>query len=257
MAQITTSAGTDADFEITLLDADGNRVTTYTAEDSLSGEIWAGDDQAVLLLPSVSWIDPAQGTIRLTIVGSQTALISPARYRVRIRINTTDDRVIDAWESWLEITASPGSATAPKVYCTYNDLVLVAPWLATEQTVNDQAGFAEQRGLAREWLDSIIHRSFLHGIRSTYLQGLLDTDKLIVTPQVVEITAKRAIGTICANILSGAPGEKESGYQRLSYRFLAEASALAMEFTAEVDTDGDGEPELIVHCGKASIRGNV
>ncbi len=250
MASISVPSGVDAEYQITLRDSSSNAVTVYDEADTLSAEVWSGDDQAILFSPTVTWLTPTAGTLKLTIGAAQTAAILPANYRIRVLIDTSDDRRLAAWEGWLEVQSSAGSATTPSAYCTFNDLLILAPWLATEQTIQDQAGFAEQRHASREWIDGIIIRSWRG--QASYLQGLLDADAMLVTAQVRAIAAKRAIGLICQHILSG--NHFESGYQALAWRFLSEASSEIMSLTAEIDTDADGASDMFITVGFNSIR---
>ena len=61
----------------------------------------------------------------------------------------------------VDIIAYAGTAAAPKVYCDYAVLLRYGrAWLRLLQTDDDEAGFAEQLGRARSWIDDLAHSHF-------------------------------------------------------------------------------------------------
>jgi hypothetical protein len=132
--------------------------TSFVVGDVPTAEVWSGQDQNLLFAPTTAWIgDPSDGVIQLSVESTQTATLTPGRYALRVLVATTDDRSLTVLEDVLRLEASPGSTTALKTYCTYNDLLLYAPWLDTqEDTTFDLSGFMAQRHQAREWLEGII-----------------------------------------------------------------------------------------------------
>ncbi len=148
--------GADVAGTLTLLDMDGNAITTYSSAATLAAKCWMGDDQTLLFAPTVAWLDPSAGTVSYSHTAAQTASIDPGNYKVQLWITAGSlthkhDVVV------LHFNPAPGSATAPTTYCTRKDLMRLAPWIETTQDLaRDKTNFAEQRGAARVWLDNII-----------------------------------------------------------------------------------------------------
>lgn len=265
MELLTVRAGITAQYEVALLHEDGTPVTSYTTADTLACKLWAGDATSTLATPLASWTDPSQGLLAVTFRASDTATLTPARYKITLEL-THSGETVEAWRAWLEVLASPGSASAPKVYCTYDDLLSYAPRLAKEQDESTLAGFAEARAQARRWLENIILKhsankrfSLLGGIGTTsrgtnpYIKTLLDTDKLIVSPAVVEITAKKALSIVYGSCVS--PNDKgKDDYLKLSDKWANEANRLAQCLVAEFDTNGDGFGELSIDLSVWDVR---
>ena len=65
-------------------------------------------------------------------------------------------------EATFRVLPTPGSASQSlKTYCSYNDLLNIAPWIRQVQDLDtDQESFYQQRYEARTWLDWLITRSW-------------------------------------------------------------------------------------------------
>lgn len=275
-------AGADRVVTLTLRDAGGDPVTTYTSAATLAATVWPGDDRLASFSPTAAWTDAPAGTLTLTFAAAHTAALEPGEYPVLLAITAgglTAQQVV----ATLRIRSAPGTAVAPPVYGTYDEMLVYAPWLGRLQAASDQAGFREQRARARTWLDSLIQRHWRGdrgysgggsldtsldalyeggrarrwGAISRTLQAWLDADRLVRTgptgAQIKECVAKKAIASVCAPQL-GSP-DKETSYQQLAVRFQREAEALAGCLTVEIDTStpADGIGDIVVDLGTADI----
>lgn len=274
--QFSITKGTDHLWHLQLMDDLGQPVV-YTDADTLSARVWLGQDQAVIFEPVVAWLDSSAGTYSLSILASQTTSLDSGTYSLDVRVTTTDTRTIDAFDGYLELMEGPGNAQPLSVYASLKDALEYAPWLQTARTEEDLGDFSNHFHAARTWLEEILQDKFqaqsrryaaawngsCNGYwngywhtctpgRSQYLQDLLDADKLVVTPKIREITAKRAIGTICRSMLS--PTKGESNYQELARAFLGEAEQLIGGLVAMVDTNNDGLGDLPIYSNRCSIR---
>lgn len=274
LTEITQPLGCTEPYTLTFSDADGDPYP-FAGTEVLHADLWAGGDLAVLASPSVAWVapvDPATttSTAVLTVSAANTASLTTGKYRLRVTIPATSQLL---WEGVITLSDAPGTATAPKTYCTYQDMVNWWPDIDQFESYHSGTQYVFQRAQARTWLEEIIQRHsprvryvafatplngpnawFMYGEQGTdpVLQGYLDDDKLMVTSRVVEIQAKRALGMA----LSSATGttDKDSQYHRRGREFLAEADALLCGYVAEVDEDGDGYSELRIPMGVTSSR---
>jgi hypothetical protein len=263
------TVGEDAPYQFGLYDSDGDPITGYTSAATFLVEVWAGDDQGVLFQPAAAWADGTCQAVNVTIAGSQTAALAAGIYRILGRVSqggVSSDFV----DGLFPLRPSPGSASAPNVYCTEADMRLHAAWIdRLASTTFGQAGYASLRGRAREWLDDIILRSFRStsisslnaypcsaywggnyhrtGLANPYILGLLRADQLLVTAKVREACALYSLHLLCAGQVSTA--QEGQGYARLADRFMAMAESAVACLTAELDTNGDGLGDLAVDLG--------
>lgn len=236
-------------------------ITTYTSSATFTAYFYRGDDQASLFTPTCAWTSATAGTFSVTLPASSTASLAEGTYRLDVFI-TEGGIKSHAVRASVEVLATAGSGTAPATYCTYEDMLKYAPWLRTMvDTAEDQAGFAEQRGQARKWLEDLAHkhyrgqRFFVNGGywtlpntwamtrlsgRDETLQGWLDDDLLILNPDVVEACAKMAIYYVLQGRL--APAQSGNGNQYGAYAawFAAEAKTIVSTMTLEIDDAGTG-----------------
>ena len=97
---------------------------SFLGTETLEARLWPGDNRAPVPL-TCEWV-AAPDKVRLTINPTDTAALEPGRYRLQIRI-VTSDGVIEAARATIALTAGPGTATAPKVYCGLPDLASMGP----------------------------------------------------------------------------------------------------------------------------------
>jgi hypothetical protein len=265
---IQSKQGADRVQDITLIDGQGAPVTTFTAGAALAAAVWAGDQQEAAFAPTVAWVDAAAGTVRLTFAAADTADLAPGSYPVQLTI-TASGLVRKNNVATLQILASPGADTAQAVYCTAEQLLNHVPWLDELLGSDDQAGFAEQRAMAREWFDDLVaaryaaesggslqFTPYLPGTAyggngsEAYIREQLDENKLVVRPWVVRAVSYYAAG----EILRHQVGTRDkTSYQVLGDRYMADARDLARQHYAELDVDADGVAEIRVSLGSLRI----
>lgn len=163
---------------VVFLTSETGDALTYTSGDAVSALLWAGDDRASTAV-TAAW-QTAPDKVRVTITSAQVGSLDPGKYRLRVYVGSgTSQR--HAAEAVLTLLDGPGTSTAPATYCTAEDVRQLLPRLDDYSDPDtDQTGFAEQRAVARQWLDAIIMAKFPHDLMRTYLTD----NRLIVTPQV-------------------------------------------------------------------------
>ncbi len=267
--------GTDADWQITALDSSGAAVV-FSGTETLAATVWAGDDQAALFAPTVSFINAAAGTMKLSVGAAQTANLAIGLYRVTVTV-TSGGRAFDCFDGLLELDHTAGTATAPTVYCSLDDCLEWAPWLQDLQSeLADVTGFAKQRGRARSWLDDMIVTRYKYlsyapspgvpgfgswlmqgwgrdPIPSKWLRDQLDANYLIVRDVIKEVTAKKAIAYVCAAQVG--PKRDDNPYKDLARDFHWEADNLIKTVRAEIDLPPqDGYADILVNLGATDLR---
>lgn len=122
---------------------------------------------------------------------------------------------------------------------------------------------AEQLHRARTWLEDLAHAHYRvssmvmvvgaqafgprrSGARSTWLQDQLDNDTLIVTDQIREAVAKKAMAYICEGQVG--LGDQASQYARLGRMYHSQADQIATCLVLSLDTNRDGWPDVTIDC---------
>ncbi len=168
----------------------------------------------------------------------------------------------------LTITPAP----AP-VYCTYEDMLELAPWIGDLQSVlQDETGFAKQRAHARQKLDQCIllsyrghtvgqfgtHSDLAYGwgygggkrrsvLTSPTIRQWLDSNFLIVRDAITRTCAHWAIADVClAQMGRGGHYVSYGAWHR------REGDKLASCTTVEMDINGDGLAEIGVPLGSTN-----
>ena len=158
---------------------------------------------------------------------------------------------------------APGTESQPATYCSYADLLRYGrSWLRQLQAGDDEAGFAEQLGRGRSWIEDLAHAHYRvasmtlvvggqslgprrSGARSDYLIAQLAADALIVTDQVREAAAKKTLAYICEGQIGGEKSEK---FARLAKMFHSQADYLGTCLSLMLDTNGDGFADITIDC---------
>jgi hypothetical protein len=261
--RVTQGAGLQID--VTLADSLGDPVTGYDGTQPLYSFVWPGGSRSVIFTPDTTWIDPAQGVIRITVIEADTATLAPGRYQLLTRL-VDAGRTFDAYGCTIDVLAFAGSGVTPLTYTTDNDLHLYGrSWLAGLQDESDETGFVEQQALARQWIERIAQAKRVSGGlamsvdgraiaprvvggRSQWLKELFDAGALMVTDQVREVCAKYSLHLICAGQIG--TGESATAYGNLAQMYLSQAEATVSGMTLELDTDHDGWADLRIDCGQ-------
>ena len=243
-----------------VVDQFGNPVTTFAGTETLITQVWPGGAQPVSYLPATAWVDHTTGSIAITIPSADSTALSPGRYQVRTQVQAGSDDPVDGYGCTLDILQAPGTETAPTTYCAYSDLLRYGrSWLRQLQTGDDEAGFAEQLGRARSWIEDLAHAHYRvagmtmvvgsqacgprrSGARSTWLEEQLAEDTLILTDQIREAAAKKALAFICEGQIG--TGERSTAYAGLARMYHSQSDYLATCITLSLDTNGDGFPDV-------------
>jgi len=262
--------GVDRDYQLQLIDPTTGLalVSVYAGTETLSAVIWDGADGPAVASPSATWISGPLGTIKLTLAAADTATLDVQPWPIRVSI-AAGGRTFPAWEGWLDLQPSPGSGATLKSYCTFADMLQYGgQWLKQLLTTANRAGFLEERARARSKLDEWILANYRPAVAystrtgpwgwsspespNATVKGYLDADKLIVTDKAREICARLALHFACEAKLDQSeasdPWARQAAYQ------LRAASALAVTYVAEIDTNADGYPEVAVNLGKVNTR---
>jgi hypothetical protein len=251
----------------------GLAIDSYASAATLACACWPGDDRAASFAPTVAWSDAANGQVSLTIAGSDTAALGPGDYALELSI-TASGRTVKRRFGVLRLVATPGDADPPAAYGSLDDMLREAPFLRDLAADADQAGFAEQRGQAREWLDSLLQRHYRGGralVAMDYsldhllwggartgaddatLQGYLDDDRLVLTGpsgrRLVRACALYAAAIVCRSQVGAT--KDDTSYQAHALRLGRTAEAIATGTVASLDTDGDGTADLAIDLGLA------
>jgi len=255
--------GAALSIDVTLRDQAGAAITTYDGSQSLATTVWPGGMRSVSFAAATTWTDPAAGTIAIALAAAQTAALAPGRYQLLTRLDDAGTTV-DAYGCTLDVLAAAGSGLTPRTYCDYSWLLRYGrSWLRQLQTDDDEAGFAEQLGRARSWIEDLAHAHYRvasmamvvggqamgprrSGARSTWLQEQFDADTLMLTDQIREAAAKRALALICEGQVG--LGEQAGQYARLARMYHSQADYLGSCLTMSLDTNGDGFADVTIDC---------
>jgi hypothetical protein len=256
--------GTALGITFQIADGDGNVVTTYTGGEALATEVWPGGNRADGFNPVTSWVDHVDGKVQITISAAQTTDLALGRYQIYTTLEATGRDPVAILIAQLDVVATPGMTPAPATYCSYQDLLKYArSWLRQLQTSDDEAGFAEQLGRARSWIEDLAHAHYRvaamtmvigsqafgprrSGARSTWLTEQLAANTLMITDQIVEAAAKKALAFICEGQIG--PSESSAAYARLARMYHSQADYLGTCLTLSLDTNGDGFPDVNIDC---------
>src|SRR5262249_37011417 len=147
------TVGTALRIEVTLRDANGGVIGTLSGTEPLTTTVWAGGTRAPAFTATTTWHNASAGEILIQIADSDTANLAPGRYQLLARLGASGSAV-DAYGCVLDILPFAGDEDEPTVYTTYDDLLRYGrSWLRQLQTVDDEAGFAEQQHGARTWIE--------------------------------------------------------------------------------------------------------
>ncbi len=267
----------------------------FSGDETFAVRLWTGDDQPNLATLTARWATSADAPadqptrydgnptdlstpyVILSVPASAIGDLPPALYRLQVLINPETDAVL-AYQGLIELTAAPGTAEAPAVYCTFDDVRKVAPWIGQliTQDTSLQSDLAEQRALARSRIDDAIvaaYRPFAGRGRGgnsyllattvgTYESGpskwLRDqlADGLLMTAgsrglRLREIAARLTVSIACEGQLGKA--SDETPFQKLGRYNARKAEALMGGWVAEIDLNADGSPDLAINLGVLSF----
>jgi hypothetical protein len=258
------SQGSALTIQSAIVDQSGNVVTTYTGSETLTTLVWPGGAQPSSYSPATSWVTPSAGLISIQVTAADSTTLCAGRYQVLTRVTRSGHDPVDGYGCTLDVLQAPGSETPPTSYCSYSDLLRYGrSWLRQLQTGDDEAGFADQLGRSRSWIEDLAHAHYRvaamtmvvgsqafgprrSGARSTWLEQELAADTLLLTDQIVEACAKKTLAYICEGQVG--TGDKAGQYARLAKMYHSQADYLGTCLTLSLDTNGDGFPDVNIDC---------
>jgi hypothetical protein len=278
-------AGYDRTWKSTLLAQDTGLPTPYPPDATFAVAVARGVGEPTLFAPTGVWDDDRGGSaaaaFNLIISRTQTAGLDPGIYIIQGGV-WSGGILSEAFDGQLEITGVPGAMSLRSPYVTARDLAIFHPLLKTIQSYQeDDADFLMRRSLASDEFDNRFLEYYKHMDKVGFVKrrrpemekvaglgfdvadptadpptpsemaGYLADDGLKlgtgpnreVPRQVKEAVCKIAI----ADLLEG----QETASARNSYRDEAadmrlEVDKLWRGYDIQVDTDGDGEPDILV-----------
>ena len=131
--------GTALAVNVTLRDATGAVITTYTGSETLAATLWPSGSVPALLTPSVAWVTPSIGLIQVSLTAAQSAQLAAGRYELAVTL-TASGVTSGVYEASIIVeaqatagTAFPtyggpaiGPAALSQVYCTDEDMLIRA-----------------------------------------------------------------------------------------------------------------------------------
>jgi hypothetical protein len=289
MLQLSIVQGSAADWPIQGVNRGNLSAPVFKAGDTLTATVWAGDAQTAICEPQASWYtrggtqngyEQAQALVAMTEVQS-AALSAGSTYQMEVWLQVfgVAGRKVCFARASISVLAAPGLGTAPPVYCSLDDMAIQCAWIGQFQDLdNDQAGFAQQRGMAREWFDMLILRAApqggmgqitsrqdwwswgYSGVDPRSGTGLavdrVLTDHLAANRLMTTTPQGKAVVRACAMyavalVLRSQPDDSN---RKQADVFMRRAQAEATMIVAEVDINADGRPEYAVALGVTNTR---
>jgi hypothetical protein len=270
----TIRQGESLPLSVSLMDDQGNPITTYVGTEQLRATVWPGGNLQAAFSPTAAWVSGPLGTVSLLCSAAQTAGLEVGRYSGTLDILDATYGWLEAFKWSLQVQAAPGSTTARPSYCNYGNLLKYGrKWLPTLLAEGTDGSFAEECADARDWLDNLIiaryptsqvallgdpgYGSLLWGsntgaLPSVWLRQLLAGGGLVIRPWVIQATAKKAVSIIAKGM--AAFGDSAADYRYLGNRYETESSADANANRAEIAANLDGVPSFAIMLGSTSMR---
>lgn len=259
--------GTRREFTLSILDTDGNPVTSFTSAATPSASIWSGGSTSSLATPLVEWIDPTAGTLRLTLFSTDLSALDVQPYPIRVTL-LHSGYTLEVWRGWIDVQPEPGASTVLPTYCDFRHLVdYGGEWVKRLVVTSSYSGFQRERARARSTLDDWILARWrpdyalsvfdltvygslgaLEGPDKT-IRDYLDANNLIVTDKVREITARLALSYVCETA-------NEDDMRARGVAHYRRASAIAKTYVAQLDTNADGAADISIPLGIINTRVN-
>lgn len=264
--------GSSRDYDLQVIPPSGtpydSSTTPFDGTEMLAAKVCLGVDQPSVASPSVAWADPQTGRYTVSFGDGDALGMVPGEYVLQAtaaRAGRTASLIV----AYLPVRQVGGTAAAIPVYGSLDDLRLYCAWIDRMEHPSRRAQFLRERGRARTWFDQLLQRHwrasgygistlgfpiggigpFRTGGQNKWLQDQLDADTLMVTDDIRELLAKKALGYA----LEYQVGSRdETSYQELAAAFHAEADLwLAPDITAGLDLNADGWPDLVIDLSTA------
>lgn len=261
-----------------------NLTDKYTGDEALSCVLWPGDDRAATATLPANWDDGPAGQVRITFTKDVMTTLEATWYSGLLTLADGSEALA---EFRVVVEAGPGTATAPKVYHSYKDLLDEAPWAAKlASQLNDQSGFSEVAAESRRWVDAAILKAVpsltwgqystpgygtsSYGYGSAYydpygslglgddptIAAALDADQLTLTTATGRRFVQAAVYKTLSVILRRAVGvTPNNDLLTLSDKYEGMADKKLATCVAEIDVNADGIPEYVFSLApRAKLR---
>jgi hypothetical protein len=266
--QLAAPLGADVDWQITAQDSSSTAVV-FDGTETLAATCWPGEGLPATFVPSASFLVPSAGTILLSVAAAQTAPLEAGLYRLQVTVST-GGRTFVVFDGGLQLTSAPGSQSVLPVYCSYQDMIDILPWIGRLQSQDgDTEGFTKERGEAREWIDGIIldsypartgygfgfdQRSYVQSwsagslVPDRWLVDQLAAGALLTTGPIGRPIARAAATFACAQACKRQLGQggRATEWEVRGRKLEAEAFVKITQCTAQLDITGDGRPDLAI-----------
>lgn len=263
--------GTSRDYSLQVYQADGTAYTSanspFDGTETLSAALGLGIDQPALFTPACAWIDHTIAKLKVSFNDTDLSTFSPGEYVLQAKA-TKSGRTASLFVGYLPLLQTTGTGTAPTTYGSLDDMRLYCTWIDRMEHPSRRSQFIRERGRAKTWYDLLIQRHFRAsgygistigypiggigpyrtGATNTWLQTQLDANTLMITDDIRECLAKKALGFALEYQIGGV---QETSYQELADRFHADADTLAAMTTPGLDINNDGWPDLIIDLSTA------
>jgi hypothetical protein len=272
--------GTSRDYTLQVPAADGSLYTIantpFNGSEAMAAQVSLGVDQPALLAPAIAWQStsgggPQSGWQTATFVvsfedGDAVGLV-PGEYVLLCTANY-GGRTARLFVGYLPLIQTSGTASAPTTYGSLDDMRIYFAGIDRLEHPSRRSQFIRERNRARTWFDLLMQRHFRasgYGISTigypiggigpyrtgginTWLQQQLDANTLMVTDDIREVVAKKALAFTLEYQFGGV---QETSYQALADRLHWEADNLAIQTTPGLDLSGSGWPELVLDLSTA------
>jgi hypothetical protein len=243
----------------------------FSPSDTPECTVWQGADSPALFQPTATWVNAPQGELQLSVGNAQTTQGMEGIYPLEITVTTAAGGLkVDVLDGWLQLVGSPGTAMLPPVYCTYQDMVDFGggSWLEALRRKNGFVQFTRERARARSYLDTIVVKKFrpwagrtIHwsettivgppDARNPVILGYLAANALMVTDDVIEICALKALELVCRQNVTLEDSDKMA--TRANY-FCAQCRRRVLTTAAELDINNDGLADYAFSLNVINIR---
>jgi hypothetical protein len=258
--------------------------------DALSCIITPGDNRAALATPAATWTqcdeDAAIIGVAVSAADADPTVFDDGTYILQVFLTGDSDGLVRCvFDGSITFADTAGEEDAPPSYGSHDDLLRYVPWIDDlKDALEDQAGFAQARGRAREWVDETIlsraektlddqarrHAPVVLVPRivpadgvdagpawgpSIYpdttsrdqldtLRGYLADDTLMVDSRLREIVSKKAAAIVLRSQIGPSAGD--TPYQEWAKSLEMQANILMCGWVARLDTSDppDGVADL-------------
>jgi hypothetical protein len=266
--------GASRDYTLQVYRSDGSAyaadTTPFDGTETLSATVGLGIDQPALLSPSVAWLNGTGWQTAAFVVTFQDADalgMVPGEYVMQVKAGKLG-RTATLFTGYLPVQQVTGSTPALPTYGSLDDMRLYCAWIDRLEHPNKRAQFVRERNRARTWFDLLLQRHFRasgYGISTigypiggigpfrtggtnTWLQQQLDANTLMITDDIREVLAKKALAFALEYQIGSHEG---TAYQTLAGWFHFDADNLAIQTTPALDLSGSGWPELVIDLSTA------